>query len=188
MKEFEILEEEDVYKGFFTIKKAKVRRDDLTGGKVTVEREMLERGDSVAMLVYEKDTKQLVLTHQFRYPVKKDGGFLEEIAAGAIENGESAKACALRELKEELGYEVSEAQLEEIGKVYSSPGTTSERITIYYVEVWSKDNKYKGGGNKLEQEDIQIVRYPVREIKSIISSTKDSKSVIALQWFLIHKT
>ena len=188
MKEYEILEEEAVYKGFFTLKKAKVQRDDLSGGKVTVDREMLERGDSVAMLVYEKDSDQILLTRQFRYPAIKDGGFMEEISAGGIEKNETAKACAVRDLEEELGYRVNEARLEEMVQVYSSPGTTSERITIYYVEVRPDDLKEQGGGDDAEHEDIEIIRYAASDIKSILYSTKDAKTVIALQWYLLNKS
>jgi ADP-ribose pyrophosphatase len=185
MEKFKIAKEETAYEGFFTIKKARIKREDLSGEMIEVEREMLERGDSVGVLVYEKDTQSLVLTRQFRYPAQRDDGYLMEIAAGGIEEGETPEQCVRRELKEELGYEVEE--LEYIAYYYSTPGTSSERIFLYYAELRSEDRTEEGGGSKKEQEDIELIRHPAAQISDLIFSIKDAKSVIALQWFFIHK-
>lgn len=182
MKDFEVLSEETLYDGFFEIRKGKVRRENLNGQRVEVEREMLERGDSVAVLIYEEDTSQLIFIRQFRYPTHKHDGYLMEIPAGAIGEGESPEETARREILEEVGYQIE--KLTPISTFYTTPGTTSERIFLYYTEVLSKDQVQKGGGEDDELEDIEILKIKVDRADELLGSLKDAKSIIGLQWWL----
>lgn len=185
MSDFKIKNERTVYEGFFSILKGVVHRKDRLGNAVEHEREMLERGDSVAVLVYEKDGQNFLLTRQFRYPTHKEDGYLLEIAAGGIEEGESAEDCAKRELLEELGYRVD--ALEAITHFYSTPGTSSERIFLYYAEVTSEDHVEAGGGDEREGEDIEVIRHPVSQLRELLATVKDAKTMIALQWYMLNK-
>lgn len=185
MKDFKILSEETLYDGFFEIRKGKIRRENLNGKRVEVEREMLERGDSVAVLIYERDTEQLIFTRQFRYPTHKEDGYLMEIPAGAIAEGESPEQTAKREMLEEVGYKIE--KLTRIFTFYTTPGTTSERIFLYYTEVSSKDQVEEGGGSDVEHEDIELLKIPVDKAHELLDRLNDAKSIIGLQWWLQHK-
>ncbi len=184
---YNILKEEIVYQGFFTIKKAQIQHDKFNAGNsIHCSREVLDKGDCVAVLLYEKDTKHLIFTNQFRYPTIRNGnGWLEEITAGAIDIGESPEMAVIREVKEETGYNVQHP--EHISTFYATPGTSSERTLLYYAEVSSHDKIFNGGGLPEEEEDIQLCKYPITKIEKLLASSHDSKSIIALQWFQLHK-
>ncbi|WP_051477542.1 NUDIX domain-containing protein [Aquimarina pacifica] len=184
---YSILEEEIVYKGFFTIKKAKISHDSF-GEDTTVicSREVLDKGDCVAILLYEKDTERLIFINQFRYPTRRNGnGWLEEIPAGAVDDGEEPKMSVAREVREETGYIISDP--EHIITFYATPGSSSERTILYFSEVSSHDKIFDGGGLSQEGEDIQLCKYPISKIDTLLQSSNDAKSIIALQWFKLNK-
>lgn len=184
---YKILNEDVVYDGFLKIKKAVVIHDRFhKDTPVTYSREIVDCGDSVAVLLYEKDTNHLILVNQFRYSTTKNGsGWLLEIPAGGLEENEDPVACAVREVEEETGYQVLE--LEHITTFYATPGDSSERMYLYYGEVSEKDKIYAGGGLNEEDEDIQLSKHHISEIDDLLESGKicDAKTIIAFQWFKI---
>ncbi|TSE11467.1 MULTISPECIES: NUDIX domain-containing protein [Aquimarina] len=188
--EYKILSEDLVYDGFLKIRKASVIHDRFNQNTpINYVREMMDKGDCVAVLLYEKDTDKVLFINQFRYPtIKNDNGWLLEIPAGGIEENEDAKDCAIREVEEETGYKVH--KLEHISTFYATPGVSSERMYLYYGEVFERDQISKGGGVEEEDEDIQLCKISISEIKTLLESKiiNDAKSIIALQWFMIHKT
>lgn len=181
-----VTEDELVYNGFLKIRKSLVEFDTFNGNSITKDFEIMERGDSVAVLIKEIDTNQFLFTNQFRFATTKENvGWLIEIPAGGLKNGENPESCAKREVEEELGY-VIESNLEFICKFYVSPGGTTEMISLYYAEVTSFDKTSKGGGLKYEKEDIELVKIPVNDVFNLIGNMIiDGKSIIALQWFKI---
>lgn len=52
--------------------------------------------------VLESDPEKIVLIRQYRYPV---GDYIYELPAGLIDNGEDADTAAVREMKEETGFD-----------------------------------------------------------------------------------
>ena len=183
------------YRGFLKIVQAKVTFDSFENGKsIVAHREMMDRGDSVAILLMEKDTASFLLTRQFRFPTAiKDqktelpnAGWLDEIPAGKLEEGENPEDCARREVLEELGYRCK--SLKEISHFYVSPGGTSERIWLFYSEVESSEKIEAGGGLDSEHENIQLVRYPLTDILTQIASgeIRDAKTIVAMQWWKLH--
>nr|WP_256437910.1 NUDIX hydrolase [Aquimarina sp. U1-2] len=178
-----------VYNGFLKIKKALITHDRFHNrSSITYSREVLDKGAFAAVLLYEKDTEQIILIKQFRYPTIKEGsGWLLEIPAGAIEEGENPEQSAIREVEEETGYVIN--QLEHVFSCFLTPGISSEQMHLYYAEVCQSDQKNEGGGASDEDEDIKICKYPIDTIVSMLESAtiEDAKSIIALQWFLLHK-
>ncbi|TPN88993.1 NUDIX domain-containing protein [Aquimarina algicola] len=187
---YKIDKENLVYEGFLKIKKATITHDRFHNeNTISYSREMLDKGDCVAVLLFEKDTQNVLLINQFRYPTtqRDNDGWLVELPAGGIEKDEDPVTCAIREVEEETGYRASQLQL--ISKFYATPGVSSERMYLYYAEVTSNDKIAEGGGVKEENEDIQLCKYPISEIDSLLNNSKinDAKTIIALQWFLLHK-
>ncbi|WP_317045265.1 NUDIX hydrolase [Formosa algae] len=158
--------------------------------QIEVVRECLDRGNAIAIILVEKDTDSVLLINQFRYPTITHPGYdgwLIEIVAGCMEADEDPIECAKREVEEEIGYTI--ANMESMGEYYSSPGGSSERVHGFYAEVNSTDKKFKGGGLDAEQEDIQLIKFPISEIKNALKANtfKDAKTIIALQWLLLNK-
>lgn len=182
---YSIENEKVVFNDHYKILKADVTYDSFAETTIKTKRLAFERGESVAILLFEKDTDSLLLTNQFRYPTcKNDDGWLLEIPAGSVEKDEEPEKCIQREVMEELGYNITKPKL--LNSFYTSPGASTERIFLFYAEVSKNDKTGKGGGNEREAEDIQLVKIPVSEIKNKIRQLKDAKSILALQWFLLE--
>lgn len=186
---YEILKEEVVFDGFFKMKEAKVKYDTFNSESIVADRLCFERGDSVAILIYEKDTDSLLFTNQFRYPTaKKDNGWILELTAGSLEKDDQNPVERVKkEVEEEIGYNVLDVEL--INSFFVSPGGTSERILLYYSEVNSSEKVTKGGGMIDEKEDIELVKLGVEEVIEMFNNQqfKDAKTIIGLQWFLMKK-
>ncbi|MCK8520278.1 NUDIX hydrolase [Aquimarina sp. D1M17] len=186
---YTVLEETYVYEGYLRIKKGTISHDRFDDNSpVIYDREILDKSGFATVLLYEENTEQIILIKQFRYPtIELDGGWILEIPAGGIENGEDPKECAIREVYEETGYVVEHLEL--INSSYTSPGISNERMYLYFAEVHEEQKKGKGGGNLLEDEDIEIYKLHISEIRKELQSgiIKDAKTIIALQWFLLCK-
>lgn len=185
---YEILNEEIIFDNFFKIKRGEIRHELFDSSTIVVKRLSFERGDSVAIIIYEKDTDSLLFTNQFRYPTTKEKvGWILELTAGSIELEEDKIQRVKIEVEEEIGFKVNKVEF--INSFFVSPGGTSERIFLYYTEVESKHKVFEGGGQKYENEDIQLVKIKSSDVKEELKNNqiRDAKTIIGLQWFLLNK-
>jgi len=72
------------------------------------------------------DDPQLLLIRQYRYAAE---GYLYEIPAGRLDDGESPERCARRELEEETG--CAAAHVEHLFTMFTTPGFTDEKIHLF---------------------------------------------------------
>jgi ADP-ribose pyrophosphatase len=186
---YNINKEELIYNDFLKIYKAEVTHDTFNSDKkITTSRLALDKGNAIAVLLYEKDTDSFLFIRQFRYPSARHGhAWTLELPAGAIDKNETTQEAAIREVEEEIGYEVD--QLECIVEYFPSPGMLSEQISIFYGEVTSDQKTSKGGGSISEKEDIELVKIPRSEIHQKLQERffNNSISIIGLQWYLLNK-
>ena len=98
------------------------------------------------------------------------------------EKGEPPEEALKREILEEAGYQTS--SIEPIATFYVSPGGTSERIALFYVEVTTADKIADGGGLLEENEDIESVWYSPEELAQAVSAgeIQDAKTLIGIFW------
>ena len=81
------------------------------------KREIFDHGNAVTALLYNKESKTVILTRQFRiatYVNGNESGMLTEACAGLIDKNESPKETIKREIKEETGYVVTD--IEKVGQ------------------------------------------------------------------------
>jgi ADP-ribose pyrophosphatase len=155
------------------------------GGIDLLKREVMERGDAVAVLGYDPKRDEVVLGNEFRPGVKVAGEypFRDNLVAGAIDNGEPAIEAAVREMREEAGLELREPVIIHQGAFVSSGGT-SERIVLVFGFV---DTSNAGGvhGNSEEQEDILTVVLPADVFIARVRAGEinDLKTLVAGYWF-----
>jgi nudix-type nucleoside diphosphatase (YffH/AdpP family) len=184
---YKINEERVAYEGYLKIYKAKITHDVYDSDRpMTVTREACHRGDSCAVLLYERETQYFVFTRQFRYPTTKtEDGWITEIVAGNIEAGESPEESMKREVEEEVGYRIRKMQ--SLGSFFLSPGRSTERIFLFFAEVSAKDKSGQGGGAPGENESIQTLKYRLEEVKELLANDalRDAKSIIAVQRYLL---
>ncbi|MFC1542384.1 NUDIX domain-containing protein [Pseudomonadota bacterium] len=152
---YKLLEKKPLYRGFFKLDAYSVDHECHEGGKLSIVREHLERGDAVAALLYDRASDEVLLIEQFRIgpAVRKDEAWLVEVVAGMIDPGESPEQAVRREAVEEAGYEPY--ALHHLGRYYSTPGGSSERIDLYLGLVDRNSPVGDGGGMKHEHEDIR---------------------------------
>ena len=180
----------NLYQGFFKINRYQLRHALFAGGQSdTVCRELLERGDAVAVLPYDPWCNKLIFIEQFRVGAlaSKNSPWLLEVVAGMIDKQESKELVAIREAKEEAGLEIQ--KLIPMLNYLSSPGGTSERLYLYLGIV---DSSAAGGiyGLEHEQEDIkvQVVDYN-HGLELLENGTLDNAaSVICMQWLALNKS
>jgi nudix-type nucleoside diphosphatase (YffH/AdpP family) len=155
----------------------------------SVRRLVFLRGESAAAIVFNTDTQQVLLTRQFRYPTYENGpGWMTEVVAGVVDEGEKPEQTIKREIGEEIGYQVHDVT--PIATFYVSPGGTSERISLYYAEVTDADHTSQGGGLAAENEDIQLVTLSLPELWQALDSgtIQDAKTLIGAQWLRLKFT
>lgn len=186
MKKVLIDNQKIIFNDFFKLEDAVVSFEKFNGEMSEPARRLsLERGDSVAVLVYNQTTQKLILINQFRYPTYKNGdGWIIETIAGMIDKDESAEAAVRREVQEEVGLNIT--SMEFISTFYLSPGGSSERIHLYFSEVDGEDAKYKGfGGMIAEGEDIKVEEMSLNEALLGIKSGEivDAKTILGIYWF-----
>jgi nudix-type nucleoside diphosphatase (YffH/AdpP family) len=180
----DVMKKRTIYDGFLRLEEATLRYE-LFDGTMSEEVTLLnvERGDSVAAVVVDADNGNVILTNQFRYPTySKDGGWLLELPAGTVEQGQEPIDAMRRELIEELGLPVR--LIRHIMTFYTTPGGSSERVWLYYAEVSQSDRVSAGGGLAAEGEDIQACLLREDEIAPAIGNgrIRDAKSLIGLLW------
>ena len=124
-------------------------------------RETYDRGNGATCLLYNTETKCVVLTRQFRLPVFLNGGFtsLVETPAGLLDGAEPEERMRA-ELIEETGFQID--TLTHLFDVYMSPGSVTEYLAFFKGNYRSGDRKTDGGGDYAEGEDIEGAR-PLNE-------------------------
>ncbi len=188
-EDLEILEQEICYQGFYRLERLRLRHRLFAGGmSPPIEREVIEKGDVAAVLLYDPQRDEVVMIEQFRIGARNDprGPWLLEVVAGLIEPGETADGVARREAMEEAGCTVID--LLPISSFYTSPAKTSQRTHLYVGRI---DSTAAGGIHGLvdEGEDIRVVCLAAEQAIAMAEQgqTDSAWPLIALLWFDRHR-
>ncbi len=118
------IEKKTLYKG--RILDLQLDKVILPNGKETV-REVVRHRPAVGIVAVQDGA--IFFVRQFRYALND---FILEIPAGIMEDGETPVETAAREIQEEIGYRAG--RLENIGRIYTSPGFCDEEIILFWAE------------------------------------------------------
>jgi len=178
---------EIIFNEFFKIERAKVSWEqfDKSMGKFDT-RYVVRRGDSVGIIPVCLKNDELILIKQFRYPSVRDNcdGYLLEIPAGMVDDGEDPMISAERELLEETG--IKNANIEHLISFYLSPGALDEMFHLYLARINQCLNIKTVGGKKEENENIGIKKFKESELLEMIKSNKirDGKTIASILFYL----
>jgi ADP-ribose pyrophosphatase len=137
------------------------------------EREVVEHPGSVAIVAV--DTEGMVtLVRQRREAVCNQ---LLELPAGTREEGEAPLETAKRELEEEAG--LTGGTWREVVAFYTTPGFCRERMHLFFAH-----DLEPGSGSPADDEDLELVRWPVEEIESRLGEVEDAKTLVGLLLYL----
>lgn len=147
-------------------------------------REVYDRGNGAAILLYNLEKRTVVLTRQFRMPSYMNGnptGMMIEVCAGLLD-GDHPEACIKKEVEEETGYRVG--KVKKVFESYMSPGSVSEILHFFIGQYDDKMKVGKGGGGAHETENIEILEYKFEEALKLVQQgvIKDAKTIMLLQY------
>jgi GDP-mannose pyrophosphatase NudK len=148
------------------------------------QREVYDRGNGAAILLYNREKKTVVLTRQFRMPTYLNGnadGMLIEACAGLLDNLQPEEAIR-KETEEETGYRVGEVQ--KVYELYMSPGSVTEILHLFVAPYTDHMRETEGGGLAHEQESIEVLEIDFEESIRMLSSgeIRDAKTALLLQY------
>lgn len=187
MKKDRVVSEQVVYSSYLKVIEASVVTELESGESQPFQRSAVVRPSAVAVLLYNSDEDEVVLVQQHRYPVKVQGihdDYLLEIPAGKIDEGETSTEAAVREIKEETGYQINVDDLILSSEYYPSPGYSSEFLSLYSAVV-TNENKVSDGGGSDDNENIEIKNIKASVFFEMISSGEivDGKTVMGANHF-----
>ena len=142
----------------------------------TATREIVEHPGAVGILAW--DGERLALVSQWRHAT---GATLLEIPAGTLEEGESPRATAERELGEECG--LAAEQWEKGPSFFTAPGFCTERLTLFLATNLREDEV-----DAPEDEELELSWLPMAEAVAAVEDGRiiDAKSVAGILW-LAHR-
>jgi ADP-ribose pyrophosphatase len=186
---WEIIEKALAYSGFFKLSNFKIQHELFAGGiSAIIHRELIDKGQAVAVLPYDPVRDEVVLIEQFRIGACDDpsGPWLMEIIAGYLEPGETPESVAIREAIEEADCQIH--SLQRMHQCYSAPGGSNEMIHLYFALT---DTSGLGGIHGLEHEGEDIRVHVVKSETAFQwldqGKIDSAMPVIALQWFRLNR-
>lgn len=184
-----ITETEILSQRWYSLKKITYQYKTKKGDLQTVDREVYDRGNGVAVLLYNTHKQTVILTKQFRLPTylnKNENGMMIEVCAGTLDE-KNPDDCVKREIEEETGYKIE--QVQKIFQSYMSPGAVTEILHFYLAEYKEDMKVSEGGGLDEEHENIEVLELNFEDAYKMIFSgeIKDSKTIMLLQHAKIHQ-
>ncbi|MEJ0106837.1 MAG: GDP-mannose pyrophosphatase NudK [Bacteroidota bacterium] len=184
MNDTKILKTEILSDNWYILRKITYEFKKKDGSLQTQLREVYDRGNGAAILLYNKEDKTVILTRQFRLPTFINGnpsGMLIEVCAGLLDK-DNPEDCIRRETEEETGYKISRVQ--KIFEAYMSPGSVTEILHFFVGEYSISMKVNEGGGIEHEQEDIEVLELPFLKAMQMVESgeIKDGKTIMLLQY------
>ncbi|OAE37694.1 NUDIX domain-containing protein [Agrobacterium tumefaciens] len=183
-----LVEKETVWKGFVHLQKLVFDQRMPDGKTIRIVREVHDHGIAAAILLYDQKRDSVVMVRQFRPAafVNGDPNFMIEVPAGLLDGDDAADAIR-REAMEESGYAVE--KVEYLFDMYASPGTLTEKVSLFVARIDLDMQAGSGGGLEDEGEDIEVLTYGLDEAFGMIASGEitDSKTIILLQWAMLNR-
>lgn len=183
-----VLAEEVLSNNWGLVKKTTIELRRRNGEWQRQVRETYDRGDGAGVLLYNRQRRTVILTRQFRFPVfahgepgtRGDPGWLIEVVAGKLD-GDHPVTTAKKEAEEESGYRVHDVEL--VMSAYMSPGSVTEKLSLFLAEYDADSRVSAGGGLEHEGEDIEVLELGIDEALAMITSGQiaDAKTIMLLQ-------
>jgi ADP-ribose pyrophosphatase len=142
----------------------------------TGELEMIRHPGASAIVPFLSDPRgedpQVLMIRQYRYAAD---GYLYEIPAGRLDEGENPRDCAVRELKEETG--CTAEHFDHLLTMYTTPGFTDEKIHLFMA------TGLVAGETKHEVDEF-LDLHPMRLSRALemveAGEIQDAKTIIGL--------
>jgi len=151
---------------------------ELDNGTRTVREIVRHPGACVILAQLPEPDDRFVFVRQFR---KAAGVELLEVVAGTLDPGETPETCAVREVKEETGYDVE--SLHKLGECYPAPGYTEEKLHLYYARL----KPARGDAAPEEDEQLEVAYIASDELETMIARGEIVDGKTLAIWLLYRK-
>jgi len=152
-----------------------VRYPDGSEGRLEIVR---HRGAAAALPLYRPGEwsggpeAAVILIRQHRHAT---GGYLWELPAGKLDDGESPESCASRELEEETGVRADE--LRHLTTIWTTPGFSDERIHMFLATGLTPGRVALEAHEFIERHEMSL-QEAIERVRS--GEIDDAKTIIAL--------
>lgn len=189
MEQIKIIKEELLSDNWYSLKKYTYEILKKDGSSKLQTREVYDRGNGAAILLFNKEFKSVILTRQFRLPSFVNGnkkGLLIEACAGLLDQ-DNPEVAIKRETEEETGYRIQSVR--KIFEAYMSPGSVTEILYFFIAEYTHSMKVHDGGGIEQEEEDIEVMEMEFDQAFTMIGSgeIRDAKTILLLQYMKINQ-
>lgn len=122
----------------------------------------------------------MLLIRQFRFGTR---AFTLEVPGGMCDPGEEPRVTAVRELREETGYEAG--SVVDLGFAYPNPAIFNNRVHMFLVEGCTATGTLKLDAG----EDIEVVPLPVERVMEMVQTGEITHALVAvaLQRFDLYR-
>ncbi len=182
-----VLKTEILSNNWYVLKKVTFNFLTRKGNWIEQSREAYDRGNGATILLYNKETANVILTRQFRMPTfinDNPTGMLIEACAGLLDL-DNPEDCIRRETEEETGFKIKEVK--KIFEAYMSPGSVTE-VLYFFIAEYSRDMQISEGGGVDDDENIEVLEVPFSNALKMIETgeIRDGKTIMLLQYLQIH--
>lgn len=129
-------------------------------------------GTDIVSMIPVTDDGKIILIEQFRPPV---GRTVIEFPAGLVDKGESFEEAALREMREEIGYQAGKIKQLFAGPV--SAGLSDESLTVFLAT----NLKFVGKKDGREERGITVYEILLEEVDEWLDSQEKSGILIDIK-------
>ncbi|MBL6082711.1 NUDIX hydrolase [Belnapia sp. T18] len=149
----------------------------------TVQRDVEDHGQAVAVLPFDPQRRTALLVRQFRAPPFYAAGESEmlELPAGRLDEDDPS-AGARRETLEEIGLRLGKLEL--VMVAWTMPALSTERVHLFLAPYHVADRVAKGGGLADEHEDITVAEIPLAKLAEMA----DRGALTELKLFALVQT
>ena len=151
------------------------RINPLTGKPYTFF--LMDGLDWVNVIALTKNN-EVVLVKQYRHSAEQ---YTLEIPVGCVEEGESPKLSALRELAEETGY--SGGEIEHLGSLHANPALQAMKLHVFLardVELIAKPSLDTG-------EDIEVRLVALTHVQEMIAQGDITHALVVAAFGLLNQ-
>jgi len=173
-----VLKVTEKYKGYSSISEYELKNK--ATGQI-IKRELLSRGSSVTVLVFDPVNELFLLASEFRIGEIKYRTNSFGLIAGMIDGDESFDLAASREIQEECGLTINPQEISLLDKCFTSPGITNEESFLCYARAdLSNIDTDKSYGATEEGEYIKLFVHNYSDLPDIIRENDFSGSSLLL--------
>ena len=183
-KDVQIVAHDMAFQGYSKVHRIRLRHRRFDGGwSGEIEREVYERGDAAAVLLYDPERDLVGLLTQFRAAllIRQVNPWDIETSAGQINPGEDPEAVARRETLEETGHRLQ--ALIPICSFYTAPGGCRDKVYLY-CGLYDSQQGDGVHGLASEDEDIRLTSVPFETAWQQVEDGRieNATAIIGMQW------